>query len=91
MWQLVWTEAFTRRCRKLIRRNRELHDALAAALALLAEDPRHPRLKLHALRGDLEGLWAVSVTYSVRLVLVLKEPDKEIVLLALGSHDEAYR
>jgi addiction module RelE/StbE family toxin len=91
MWQLVWTEAFARRARKLVRRNRELHEALGAALALLAEDPRHPRLKLHPLRGDLEGLWAVSVTYSVRLVLVLKESDEEIVLLALGSHDEAYR
>ena len=91
MWQLVWTEAFTRRRRKLLRRNHELHDTLAAVLALLAEDPRHPHLKLHALHGDLEGLWAVRVTTSVRLVLVLKEPELETTLLALGSHDEAYR
>lgn len=91
MWQVLWTEAFTRRCRKILRRNRELDEALTAALTLLAENPRHPHLKLHPLRGDLEGLWAVRVTFSVRLVLVLKEPEQEIVLVALGPHDEVYR
>lgn len=91
MWQVVWTEAFTRRCRKILRRNRELAEALTAALTLLAEDPRHPRLKLRRLRGDLEGLWAVRVSYSVRLVLLLNEPEHEVVLLALGPHDEVYR
>jgi len=91
MWQLVWTAAFTRRCRKVLRRSPELDEALASVLAMLAENPRHQRLKLHPLRGDLEGLWAVRVTYSIRLVLLLNEPEQEIVLLALGSHDEAYR
>jgi addiction module RelE/StbE family toxin len=90
MWQLIWTEAFSRRCRKLLRRNRKLGDAVAATLALLAEHPHDPRLKLHPLRGELEGLWAVRVTYSVRLILALDEAKHEIVLLALGTHDEAY-
>ena len=74
-----------------MRRNRDIEDALAATLTLLAQDPHHLHLKLHPLRGDLQGLWAVRVTYSLRLVLILKEPEQEIVLLALGSHDEAYR
>jgi mRNA-degrading endonuclease YafQ of YafQ-DinJ toxin-antitoxin module len=91
MWQLVWTAAFTRRCRKVLRRNPDLHDALGAALALLAEDPHHPRLRLHSLHGDREGLWAVRITYSVRLVLLLNDADQELTLLALGSHDETYR
>ncbi len=91
MWHLVWTAAFTRRCRRILRRNPELDAALAAALALLAVDPRHPRLRLHPLQGDLAGLWAVRITYSVRLVLALDEAEQEIILLALGSHDEVYR
>lgn len=91
MWQLTWSDAFTRKCRKLLRRNRDIEDALAATLTLLVQDPHHPHLKLHPLRGDLQGLWAARVTYSLRLVLILKEPEQEIVLLALGSHDEAYR
>jgi addiction module RelE/StbE family toxin len=91
MWQLTWSDAFTRKCPKLLRRNRDIEDALAATLTLLAQDPHHPHLKLHPLRGDLQGLWAVRVTYSLRLVLILKEPEQEVVLLALGSHDEAYR
>jgi mRNA-degrading endonuclease YafQ of YafQ-DinJ toxin-antitoxin module len=91
MWQLVWTRTFTTRCRKLLARNRELDETLATVLALLAEDRRHPRLKLLRLRGELEGPWAVRVTYSVRLVIDINEAQHEITLLALGSHDEAYR
>lgn len=91
MWHIIWTQTFTRRCRRVLRRHRELDEALASALALLAEDPHHPRLKLHALRGELDGLWAVRVTYGVRLVLTLNQRDHEVTLLALGSHDETYR
>ena len=91
MWQLVWTRTFRTRCRKLLARNHELDETLEAALALLVEDLRHPRLKLHRLHSELEGLWAVRVTYSVRLVIDINEAQHEITLLALGSHDEAYR
>jgi mRNA-degrading endonuclease YafQ of YafQ-DinJ toxin-antitoxin module len=91
MWHLVWTRNFRTRCRKLLPRNRELGEALTTTLALLVEDPRQPRLKLHRLHGELEGLWVVRVTYSVRLVIGLNESQHEITLLALGSHDEVYR
>lgn len=91
MWKLAWTEAFSRRYRKLLRRNPQLDTALSTVLARLAEDPHHPSLRMHQLAGGLEGVWAVRVTYSVRLLLVLNEPERELTLLALGSHDEVYR
>jgi len=90
MWQLAWTATFSRRCRKLLPRNPSLERALSTALARLADDPHHPSLRLHRLHGDLEGLWAVRVTYSVRLVIDLDESTHEITLLALGTHDEVY-
>ena len=42
-------------------------------------------------RGELDGLWAVRVTYSVRLVLSPDNIRHEIILIDIGSHDEAYR
>jgi len=45
---------------------------------------------LHPLKGKMQGLHAVSVTYSYRISLTLKVTEKEIILLDIGSHDEVY-
>jgi len=62
-----------------------------ALLCDLEEDPFQPHLRYHPLGGDLKGIQAVSVTYDSRITLTLKVAEKEIILLAVGSHDEAYR
>jgi hypothetical protein len=56
----------------------------------LCRHPFQPKLKPHALVGKLEGMQAVSVTYSYRLTLLLKVTEREIVLLDIGTHDEVY-
>ncbi len=40
------------------------------AMDLLANDERHPSLRVHALRGNLAGLWSASVTDSIRIHFV---------------------
>jgi mRNA-degrading endonuclease YafQ of YafQ-DinJ toxin-antitoxin module len=91
MWRIGYSETFARTCRKVLRRNRALQAAFASTVALLEQDPHHPRLKLHPLHGELDGLFAARVTYSVRLVLILDDTEHEIILIDIGSHDEAYR
>ena len=50
------------------------------AMDLLANDERHPSLRVHALRGDLAGLWSASVTDSIRIHFVrLSEGRKRCV------------
>ena len=88
---LVWTESFLRTAKKFIRRNPELAGELHAALKQLEDDPHAPRLRLHALKGKHHGKLAASLTYSHRIVLILRVKAREIVLLDIGSHDEVYR
>ena len=40
------------------------------ALDLLANDDRHPSLRVHPLSGNLAGLWSASVTGSIRIHFV---------------------
>ena len=54
-------------------------------------DPSQPHLRLHPLRGGLEGVHAVSVTYMYRITLALSAEKQEITLLDIGSHDDVYR
>lgn len=89
-WTLVTTAAFDRRARKFLSRHPDLRPCFAEVLGRLMADPFEPGLKLHALTGKLQGLQAVSLTYSYRITLTLQITADEILLIDLGSHDEVY-
>ena len=89
-YQLLWTDTYLRTARKFIRRHPDLGGELEVVLKQLEDDPHAPRLRLHALQGRHRGKHAVSLTYSHRLVLVLRVVAREIVLLDIGTHDEVY-
>ncbi len=91
MYRLIWTGRFTRSARKFAQSHPDLRRHLAQVLRDLEGDPLQPHLRLHPLKGRLQGLHAVSVTYSHRITLTLKVTKKEIILLDIGSHDEVYR
>jgi mRNA-degrading endonuclease YafQ of YafQ-DinJ toxin-antitoxin module len=66
--------------------------AVQAAVEILAEDPFHPQLKTHKLKGKLEGSWACSAGYDLRILFtfVQHEGAEAILLEGLGTHDEVY-
>ncbi len=90
-WVLYRTDTFLHTARKFLKRHPDLRSELADLLAQLEEDPFAPRLRLHPLRGPHSGKRAVSLTYSLRVVLSLKVEDRKVFLLDVGSHDEVYR
>ena len=91
MYQLVWTNTFSRTARKFLKKNPDLRGEFERTLNQLENDPNHPKLRLHPLKGPLEGKHAVSLTYSHRIVLILALNKGEIVLMDIGTHDQAYR
>jgi len=88
---LVWTNTFARTARKLLKRQPALRPEFERVLKQLEVDPNHTKLRLHPLKGRLAGKHAVSLTYSHRIVLLLALDKGEIVLLDVGTHDQAYR
>lgn len=88
---LVTPDCFLRHARKFFQKHPDLKPKFKQVLEKLQVDPFQPSLKLHALTGTLEGLHAVSLTYSFRITLTLRVTEREIILLDLGSHDEVYR
>ncbi len=90
--ELIRTTAFTRAARRYVKRHPQAADELEATLLLLRDDAFDPRLKTHKLKGDLDGTWACSAGYDVRILfeLVQHEGAEAILLLALGTHDEVY-
>jgi mRNA-degrading endonuclease YafQ of YafQ-DinJ toxin-antitoxin module len=90
-YTLIWTALFERMARRFLRKNPDLKPEFELIIRRLEIDPFDPQLKLHSLKGKLKGKHAVSITYSHRVVLVLKVSQKEIILLYIGTHDEVYR
>lgn len=90
-YTLVTPDGFLRHARKFLQKHPDLKPKFKLVLERLQDDPFQPSLKLHALTGTLEGLNAVSLTYSFRITLTLRVTEKEIILLDIGSHDEVYR
>ena len=94
MRTLVWSTAFSRAFKRLLRRRSELRERLERVFQLLAEDPFNRELCTHKLKGELSGVWACTVNYDYRILFdFVRNPEsdeEEIFLLALGTHDEVY-
>ena len=90
--QLLPSSAFTRAARKLVKQQRQSSAGIQTALQLLEMDAFHPRLKTHALKGELKGSWACSAGYDLRIIFrfVQYEGTEAILLESIGTHDEVY-
>ena len=69
--KLLPSPSFARAVKRLLKRNPKFADDLKGALKLLETNIFHQQLKTHKLKGVLEGSWACSVAYDLRIVLRL--------------------
>ena len=89
-WTLVFPESYVRRARKFLQRHPEILGQYRKTLELLELNPFHPSLRLHSLKGRLNGLSSVSINISCRIVIELMIKGDEILLVNIGKHDQVY-
>ena len=87
---LVFTEQYNRRAARFLKAHPELRQTYLKTLLLLEANPAHPSLRLHALRGKLEGLHSVSLNLSYRITLELLIQDQQIIPVNVGDHEAVY-
>jgi addiction module RelE/StbE family toxin len=89
---LLKSKAFIRSAKKYIKKSPNMIEDIKETLELLSEDAFHPSLKTHKLKGILEGSWACSVGYDLRIVFefVLHQDAEAILLEDIGTHDDVY-
>lgn len=94
MRPLVWSKTFVRAYKRIIRRQPELPGRIEQTLKMLIQDPFHPQLRSHKLKGELGGIWACTVNYDFRILFEFaqnqKSGEEEILLLTIGTHEEVY-
>jgi len=89
---LLKSSSFVRSAKRTVKKDSRLAKDIKVTLELLSEDAFHPRLKTHKLKGNLEGSWACSVSYDLRIVFEFVEHERSeaILLETVGTHDEVY-
>ena len=94
MRTLVWSSGFTRAFRRAVARRPGLRARIERTLRQLADNPFHPSLHSHKLKGHLAGIWACTVDYNNRVLFEFVEgsesEEDDIHLLTMGAHDEVY-
>ena len=89
-YKLIFTEDYTRRALRFLKRHPELKNQYTKTLALLELNPHHPSLRLHALSGRLQGVHSVSINLSYRITMELQIQAQQIIPLNVGDHDAVY-
>ncbi len=89
---LIKSGSFIKKAKKLIKRNPKITQDLQATLKTLSEDPFHPSLKTHKLKGELFEFWACSINYDLRIIFkfIQHEDMQSVLLSSIGTHDEVY-
>ncbi len=87
---LVFTAQYNRRAARFLKRHPDLRQQYLKTLQVLEANPAHPSLRLHPLRGKLDGLHSVSINLSYRITLELLIQDGQIIPVNVGDHNSVY-
>lgn len=90
-YRLVFTKSYTKMALRFFKKHPELIDQYQKILRLLELNPHHPSLRLHGLKGKLEGLYSLSINISYRMTIEILIREQAIVPISIGVHDEVYR
>ncbi|MDJ1168957.1 type II toxin-antitoxin system mRNA interferase toxin, RelE/StbE family [Roseofilum sp. BLCC_M154] len=95
--KIAWSPKSLRSFKRLTRKNPDLRSLIEVTIRQLIEDPFHPSLRTHKLKGDFSGCWSCSIDYSYRIIFEFvpdqeeeEEEEEVILLLNLGTHDQVY-
>jgi mRNA-degrading endonuclease YafQ of YafQ-DinJ toxin-antitoxin module len=89
-YRLVFTEAYSCRALRWLKRHPDLRQIYLKTLQLLEANPFHPSLRLHALGGKHQGVYSVSINLSYRITLELMINEEQIIPVNIGDHDTVY-
>ncbi len=89
MIRIAYSSAFQKVYKKIIKNNAPRQLLFQQKISLFQQDPFHPQLRTHKLKGALKDFYSFSLEYDLRVVFYFIS-DTEVVLEDIGSHDEVY-
>ena len=89
-YEIRLSESYKKRLRKFIQSYKDMAVRYEKTLRILQENPYHPSLRLHKLKGNLSEHYSISINIEYHIIMDFMIVDEVIILLDIGSHDEVY-
>ena len=89
MIKIAYSPAFARAYKKQIKNQSELQELFNERVDLFIQDPYHPQLRTHKLKGILKDFYSFSLDYDLRVIFYFAS-DNEVIFENIGKHDEVY-
>jgi addiction module RelE/StbE family toxin len=79
---IYYSKVFKEKWDKL---SQSVKDVAIEKQKIFKDNPFHPSLRTHPLKGKLKGLWSISVNTQYRIIFQLE--GDEVVFISIGKHD----
>jgi mRNA interferase YafQ len=89
MIKISYSPAFAKAYKKQIINDPAILQLFENKVSLFLNDPFHPQLRTHKLKGVLKGHHAFSLQYDLRVIFYFTSAN-EAVFTDIGTHDEVY-
>ena len=90
MHLLKSTKSYEKELKKFLKSYPDLIIKFCKTIKLLGDNPYHPSLRLHKLKGNLQDLYSVSINMQYLIMLDFIIRDDEVILLDIGAHTQLY-
>jgi addiction module RelE/StbE family toxin len=90
MYKIVETKKYHKKLIKFFKHHSNLLQKYKKTIFLLENNPTHPSLRLHKLKGELKEYHSISIDMEYRIIIDFIIIDNRIFLIDIGSHDEVY-
>jgi mRNA-degrading endonuclease YafQ of YafQ-DinJ toxin-antitoxin module len=90
MYEIKLTDSYKKRALKFLKKHLYLKEKYIKTLTILENNPFHPSLRLHKLKGNLKDYHSVSIDMSYRITIDFIIEDEVIIPINIGSHDDVY-
>lgn len=89
-YEIRLSDEYQKRVVKFIKSHRDMADRYEKTIRILKENPFHPSLRLHKLKGNMREYYSISINIEYRIIMDFIIVDEVIILLDIGSHDDVY-
>jgi len=89
-YKLLISDEYKKKLKKFFKKHPDMLDRYAKCIFILEQDPYHPSLRLHKLKGKLSDFYSISVNMEYRVIIDFIIKDDEIIPLDIGTHDDVY-
>ncbi|NCS98941.1 type II toxin-antitoxin system mRNA interferase toxin, RelE/StbE family [Candidatus Parcubacteria bacterium] len=85
---ILYKKKFEKEYQKLTKANK---DKFNLKIKLLLVDLHDKRLNTHKLHGKYKDCFSINITGDIRAVFRLKENNKVIIFIDIGTHSKLYK